>query len=73
MGNFAELIKEASKITMKEYYVMNPIEVTCTSVDLDNKILRFFNHKTTPDLPICKAVQMTGSFPVAFKAQRWKK
>lgn len=35
--------------------------------------MRFFNHKTTPHLPICKAVQMTGSFPVAFEAQTWKK
>lgn len=36
-------------------------------------MLRFFNQKTTPDLPVCRAVQMTGSFPVGFKAQRWKK
>ena len=58
---------------MREYYILNPIELTCTSVDLDNKVLRLFNHKTTPDLPICKAIQMTGSFPVGFKAQRWKR
>lgn len=58
---------------MKQYYSMVNIELSCTSVDLDSKILRFFNHKTTPDLPVCKAVQMTGSFPVAFKAQKWKK
>jgi len=52
---------------------MTGIELTCTSVDLDHKVLRFFNHKTTPLLPVCKAVQMTGSFPVAFKAQKWDK
>ena len=52
---------------------MNGLELTCTSVDLDNKILRFFNHKTTPNLPVCKAVQMTGSFPVGFLAQKWQK
>lgn len=23
-------------------------------------------------MPVCKAVQMTGSFPVAFKSQQWK-
>jgi len=51
---------------------MTGIELTCTSVDLNHKILRFFNHKTTPQLPVCKAVQMTGSFPVAFKAQKWE-
>ncbi len=35
--------------------------------------MRFFNHKTTPKLPVCKAVQMTGSFPVGFKSQTWDK
>lgn len=68
-----ELKKVVGKITMKQYYCMTNVELSCTSVDLDNKTLRFFNHKTTPNLPVCKAVQMTGSFPVAFKAQKWKK
>jgi hypothetical protein len=60
-------------ITMEEYYSLNPIELTCTSVDLEYKIMRFFNHKTAPNLPVYKAVQMTGSFPVGFKSQTWKK
>ena len=52
---------------MREFYIMTDhIEFTCTAVDIDNNVLRFFNHKTTPDLPVVKAVQMTGSFPVAF-------
>jgi hypothetical protein len=59
-------------MTMKEYYTLTGIELTCTSVDLDDHILRLFNHKTTPNLPVCRAIQMTGSFPVAFKAQRWR-
>lgn len=58
---------------MLQYYKLTNIELSCTSVDLDNKILRFFNYKTTPNLPVCRAVQMTGSFPVGFKAQKWKK
>jgi predicted acylesterase/phospholipase RssA len=58
---------------MLEYYIMTAVEFTCTSVDLDDKILRLFNKKTTPFLPVCKAVQMSGSFPGAFKAQKWKK
>lgn len=70
---FKILREEVSTITMLEFYRMTKAEMSCTSVDLDNKVLRFFNHKTTPRLPVCKAVQMTGSFPVAFKAQRWKK
>jgi len=60
------------RINMRQYYRMTGIELSCTSVDLDNKVLRFFNQKTTPFLPVCKAVQMTGSFPVGFKAQKWK-
>jgi len=59
-------------ITMAEYYKLTEIELTCTSVDLNTKILRFFNHKTTPDLPVCRAVQLTGSFPVGFKALTWQ-
>ena len=42
-------------------------------MDLDDQILRFFNHKTTPDLPVCKMIQMSGSFPIAFQAQKWDK
>ena len=58
---------------MVQYYRLNNIEFSCTSVDLDNQVLRFLNHKTTPQLPVSKAVQMSGSFPVGFKAQKWKK
>ena len=60
-------------IRLKQFYDITGVQFTCTSVDLDDKILRFFNHKTTPNLPVCKTVQMTGSFPVAFAAQQWKK
>ena len=60
-------------VTMKELYKKNHKEFTCTTVDLDDQIIRFLNHKTSPDLPVCYAVQMTGSFPVAFKTQKWKK
>ena len=58
---------------MKELYQITGTEFTCTSTDIDSQILRFFNQKTTPDLPVCRAVQMTGSFPVAFEALKWKK
>ena len=58
---------------MLQYYKLTSIELSCTSVDLDNKVLRFLNNKTTPHLPVAKAVQMSGSFPVGFKALKWKK
>ena len=58
---------------MKDHYDLTGVEFTVTSVDLHDKILRFFNHKTTPLLPVCKAVQMTGSFPVAFKSLYWQR
>ena len=61
------------KITLKQLYEENHIQFTVTSIDLNSHILRFFNHKTTPDLPVCYAIQMSGSFPVAFEAQKWKK
>ena len=60
-------------VTMEQFYELTGIEFTCTSVDLKNHILRFFNHKTTPDLPVSSAVQMSGSFPCAFESQKWKK
>lgn len=65
-------MKFAKGITMNEYYKLTAVEFTCTSVDLNDKIERFFNHKTTPLLPVCKAVQMTGSFPIAFQCLAWK-
>jgi hypothetical protein len=58
---------------MLEYYKMNSVEFTCTATDLEDTILRFLNHKTSPHVPVCKAVQMTSSYPVAFEAIRWKK
>jgi len=60
-------------INLKELYSLTGIEITLTSVDIKDKILRFFNRKTTPYLPVCKAVQLSGSYPIAFKAQKWKK
>ena len=60
-------------MTLSDLYQVNGKEFTCTAVDINSKILRFFNHKTTPDLPACRAIQMTGSFPVAFQAKRWQK
>jgi hypothetical protein len=52
---------------MYQYYLLTDgIEFTVTSVDMHDRILRFFNHKTTPYLPVCKAVQMTASYPIAF-------
>lgn len=62
----------ALQLTMRQYYILTEgIEFTCTTVDLDDQILRFLNHKTTPFVPVCKAVQMTSAFPVAFKALKW--
>ena len=64
----------AQKLTMSQFYrLTEKTEFTCTAVDIDSHVLRFFNHKTTPGLPVVKAVQMTGSFPVAFEALKWQK
>lgn len=70
--NFEDKVSWAENVTMKEFFEITDIEFTCTSVDVKNHILRFFNHKTTPDLPVKMAVLMTGSFPVAFESQKWK-
>lgn len=70
--HFDDFRSAMQKITMASYYKMTKIELSCTSVDLDNRVLRFFNQKTTPRLTVCRAVQMTGSFPVGFQAQTWK-
>lgn len=52
--------------------MMTGIEFTVTSVDLDDNKLRFFNHKTSPDIPVCEAVKMSGSFPTAFQLRKWQ-
>lgn len=68
-----EIDKISERLNLKQFYLLNGVEFTVTSVDLECQLLRFFNHKTTPDLPVCKAVLMTGSFPVAFEAMAWRK
>ena len=64
---------DPEKITMRKLFEKTGVELTCTTVDLDDQIIRFLNHKTSPGIPVIYAVQMTGSFPVAFKAQKWQK
>jgi len=66
-------MKRVTNVTLRRFYEITGVEFTCTSVDLDDQVLRFFNQKTTPNLPVCKAIQMSGAFPVAFKAQKWQK
>lgn len=36
-------------------------------------MIRFFNQKTTPHMPVVKAVLISASFPIAFVGQKWKK
>jgi hypothetical protein len=62
----------AMALNMEQLYALNGVEFTVTSVDIDDSVLRFFNHKSTPSLPVHKAVIMTGSFPVAFEALKWQ-
>ena len=73
LDEIEELKKFLKDLTLREFYEEIGIEFTCTAADLDNHILRFFNHKTTPDLPIVYAIQMTGSLPLAFESQHWKR
>lgn len=61
------------RLTMKTFYDLCGVEFTVTSVDLNAQQLRFFNHKTTPLLPVSKAVLMSGSFPIAFESLAWRK
>lgn len=63
----------SERITLKKLYELTGIQFTCTSVDIDDYILRFFNHKTTPDLPVLESVHISGSFPIVFESQKWKK
>lgn len=71
---YGRIEKICLHLTMNQFYILSDeVEFTATGVDLDSKILRFFNHKTTPHLPVVKAVQMSGSFPIAFEALKWKK
>ncbi len=73
LTNMDRALNKLSKLDLKTYYKLSGVELTCTTVDLDGQILRFLNQKTTPNLPVCKAVQMSGSFPFGFKALRWQK
>ena len=63
----------AREVTMMQLYQLTGVELTCTGTDLDSRVLRFFNQKTTPQLPVSMAVLMSASFPLAFEARRWKR
>lgn len=63
----------AIRMTLEMFYELSGVEFTVTAVDLESQLLRFFNHKTTPRLPVSKAILMTGSFPIAFEALAWRK
>lgn len=67
------LLNKLSNLNFQELYDLTGIEYTATAVDITSYILRFFNQKTSPHLPVAKAVQMSGSFPVAFQSQVWLK
>ena len=62
------------KLTMKQLYdIMGELEFTVVALDLDSRILRYLNHKTTPFLPVVHGIQIAFALPFLVKLPRWKK
>ena len=83
-NKFAKLIKllitfklnkdgiDYSNINMSQLYKLTNKCLTCTTVSMKCRSIKYFNHINQPDLPVYKLLLMTCCIPLMFKPIRWK-
>lgn len=59
-------------ITLEDLYNFNKVEFTFIGLDLTDKTVRFFNHKTTPKLPIIVIFSLVQFLPAPYKSFIWR-
>lgn len=59
-------------ITFEDLYNYNKVEFTFIGLDLNDKTVRFFNHKTTPKLPIIVIISLVQFLPAPYKSFIWR-
>lgn len=60
-------ILRQNRVTFKEQYEKNGLELVITGTDVASKKIYYFSYRTTPDMPIVDAIRVTISLPIAFK------
>lgn len=58
-------------MTLQQFYEATKIEYTAVTMCLDTRKAVYLNHKTQPDLPVGKAVQMSAAVPFFFTQVKW--
>lgn len=65
-------IKEDKKLTFKDLYEINNIELIMLTFNYTNKCEEILSFKTTPDLFIVEAIRMTSNLPFVFGNFQYK-
>lgn len=61
-----------NKTTFSELYEKRGVILRITGTCLTTRELEYFDHETTPDMPICKAVQISSCVPLFYAAVKYK-
>jgi predicted patatin/cPLA2 family phospholipase len=63
--------KHNGDITFQELYKKTGKQVTVTSVNVNSMQLEFINHKTFPNIPVWKAIELTCNVPILFTLKEY--
>lgn len=61
-----------SNITLHQLYILTNKVLTCTTVSLKQRSVKYFNHINQPNLPVYKLIMMTCAIPFVFKPVSWR-
>lgn len=67
-----KLGKECSNITLKQMYIKTGKLLSCATVSLKYKKIKYFSYKNQPNLPVSKLILMTCAVPLVFKPVSWR-
>ena len=59
-------------MTLRELYGYNGVEFTFVGLDVDDQVVRFFNHMTAPHMPVAAILSLSQILPTPFKSIRWR-
>lgn len=63
----------SKSLTFKELYKKSKIDYKVYVTNLNKNELEYFNHETTPNLSIVRAIRMAISVPLVFSVKKYKK
>lgn len=63
----------SKSLTFKELYKKSKIHYKVYVTNLNKNVLEYFDHETTPDLSVVRAIRMAISVPLVFSVKKYKK